>query len=198
MLVRAAEDAVAFEPEVQHRRRRDRHLGDRFGVRMKKLEVVEKRMRGEIDFAGHAHAVGDGLRAVEAKIILELIALDAVEPEVEIIMPPLAAQLAVGRELEPDLRLLGDQRLDLAILDGLELLGGDLACLPLGARGFEFGRAQKTADVIGAKRSCGVLHDPRCLPGACRSTKIVVRGQANCTNNNSAAAAQLVRERGRF
>ena len=76
---------------------------------------------------------------MEPKIILELIALDAVEPEVEIIMPQLAAQLAVGRKLEPDLRLLGDQRLDLAVLDRLELLSGDFARLALCARGFKLG-----------------------------------------------------------
>jgi len=46
-------------------------------------------------------------------------------------VPPLAAQLTIRGELEPDLLLFDDQRLDLAVLDRLELLGGDLARFPL-------------------------------------------------------------------
>ena len=58
--------------------------------------MLEKRMGGEIDLAGDADAIGKCERAMEPKIILELIALDAVEPEVEIIMPPLADSPSVA------------------------------------------------------------------------------------------------------
>ena len=43
--------------------------------------MLKKRMRREIDFAGDADAIGDRERAVEAKVVLELIALDAIEPK---------------------------------------------------------------------------------------------------------------------
>ena len=52
------------------------------------------------------------------------IQLDAVEILEEIELPPGAAEFAVGRKLEPDLLLLPDDFLDLAILDLLKLRRG--------------------------------------------------------------------------
>ena len=75
-------------------------------VLLDEAEIVDVRMRGEADAAGHAHALGLGLDAVEDDAVADLIELDAVEPLEEIELPPRAAQLAVGGELEPDLLLL--------------------------------------------------------------------------------------------
>ena len=74
-------------------------------VLLDEAEIVDVRMRGEADAAGHAHALGLGLDAVEDDAVADLIKLDAVESFEEIELPPRAAELAVGGELEPDLLL---------------------------------------------------------------------------------------------
>ena len=84
--------------------------------------------------------------------------LDTVEAPEEIEVPPGAAVFAVGRELETDLLLLADDLLDLAVLDLLELTGGDLAFFTLGAGGLDRLRAQDRADMVGAERWLGTLH----------------------------------------
>ena len=53
--------------------------------------------------------------------MIELVDLDAIEHAEEIEMPERAAELAVGGELKPDVLLLLDDLLDLAVLDRLEL-----------------------------------------------------------------------------
>ena len=103
-------------------------------------------------------ALGLGLHAVELDAVGGCRGVDAVEASEEIEMPPRAAELAVGRELEPDLFLLLDDLLDLAVFDFLQLRGGDLAALALGARLLERRRAQQAADMIGAKWRRGSLH----------------------------------------
>ncbi len=52
---------------------------------------------------------------------------------------------------------------DLAVLDRLERVGGNLAALALGARLLQRRRAQQAADMIGAKGGCGALHHFRIL-----------------------------------
>jgi hypothetical protein len=73
-------------------------------------------------------------------------------------VPPGAAELAVGRELEAELLLLLDDLLDLAVLDGLELGRRDRTLFALGARLLERGGAQEAANMIGTKRRFGSLH----------------------------------------
>ena len=73
-------------------------------------------------------------------------------------MPPGAAELAVGRELEAELLLLLDDLFDLAVLDGLELGRRDRALFALGARLLQRGGTQEAADMIGAERRFGSLH----------------------------------------
>src|SRR5919106_3073556 len=86
-------------------------------------------------------------------------ALDAIEAPEEIEMPPGAAEFAVGHRFEPELFLLPDQPLDLTVFDRLELGGADLAFGAPGARLLERFRPQQAADVIGAERWLGSLHD---------------------------------------
>ena len=74
-------------------------------------------MVGESEFAFHPDALRLGLDALELDAVIELVELDAVEQAVEIEVPPRPAELAVGRKLHPDIFLLPDQLLDLAILD---------------------------------------------------------------------------------
>src|SRR6185437_7974980 len=96
--------------------------------------IVDVRMCGEADAADHAHALGLGLDAVEDDAVADLIKFDAVKPLEEIELPPGAAKLAVGGELEPDLLLLPDRLRDLAVFDRAQRAVGDLAALPLGSR----------------------------------------------------------------
>src|SRR6202021_817428 len=91
---------------------------------------------------------GPRLRPLEHDLALAVIGLDAVEPEQEIGLPGGAAELAVADGLEPDPPPLGDPRRDLAILDGGELGGADLAALMLGARLLERSRPQQAAHMI--------------------------------------------------
>ena len=67
--------------------------------------------------------IGFGLRALELDLALAEIGLDAVELAEEIEIPERAAEFAVGDGFQPDRLLLLDDRLDLAILDRVQLLG---------------------------------------------------------------------------
>jgi hypothetical protein len=75
-------------------------------------------MLGEANLADRAHALGLGLDAGEDDALAGRIHLDAVEAFEEVELPPRAAQLAVGRELEAHLLLLPDDLFDLAVFDG--------------------------------------------------------------------------------
>ena len=101
---------------------------------------------GEVELAGDLQALGLGLDAVELDAVVEHHALAALELPEEIEVPPGAAELAVGGELQADLLLLPDDLLDLLVLDLLELVGRDLALLALGARVLERRGAQQAAD----------------------------------------------------
>ena len=96
--------------------------------------MLHHRMLREADLAGDADALRLGLHAVELDAVIELVELDAVEHAEEIEMPIGAAELAVGRQLEADLLLLGDDLLDFLVLDLFQLGGRDLALFALGAR----------------------------------------------------------------
>src|SRR5262249_49950483 len=84
---------------------------------------------------------------------------DPVERQQEVVLPGRAAVLAVGDRAQPNGLLLADDLLDLAVLDRLQRRRIDLAALALLAGGMERGRAQQTADVVGAERRRGALHN---------------------------------------
>src|SRR5262249_32057285 len=94
--------------------------------------------------------------------VVKLVDLDPVEHAEEIEVPPRAAELAVGCELEADLLLLAHDLLDLAVLDLLELRIGDRALLVLGACVLERSGAQEAADMVGAERRLGAGACFRC------------------------------------
>ena len=124
-------------------------------------------MVGEADLADDARAFRPGLQALKRDALLHDVALGAVQAPQEVEMPPGAAELAVGDRREPDLLLLLDDALDLAVLDRLEVGGADLALGALLARLLQGGRAQQAADVIGAERRFGAFH------GSLSNTSIV-------------------------
>src|SRR5712691_2608370 len=151
-------DRARLEAEVHHARARDRHLGHDPGVGLQKPEMLQHRVIGKADPAADANALGLGLHALELDAVIELVDFDAVEQAEEIEVPPGAAKLAVGRELQPHLLLLPDDLLDLPVLDLLERGGADRPLLVLGARLLERRRAQEAADVIGPERRPGSFH----------------------------------------
>src|SRR5262249_24505088 len=121
-------------------------------------EVRQHRMVGKRDLAHDAQPLRLGLHAAELDALLGFVNLHAVEHAEEVEVPPGAAELAVGCKLKAELLLLLDDLFDLAVLDRLELGGGDGALFALGARLLERRRAQEAADMIGAERRFGSLH----------------------------------------
>src|SRR5262249_47178805 len=96
-----------------------------------------------------------GLHALELDAVVELVDLDALQHAEEVEVPPRAAVLAIGRELETDVLLLLDDLVDLAVLDRLEVSFAELARLVLGTRVLDRGRAQDAADMVGTVRRLG-------------------------------------------
>src|SRR5260221_6198328 len=137
---------------MQRRRRRDGHLRRDLGVGFEKLEVRQHRMVGKADLAEDAQPLRLGLHAAELDALLGLVNLDAVEHPEKVEVPPGAAELAVGRKLKAEFLLPLDDLLDLAVLDRLELGGGDGTLFALGPRFLERRRAQEAADMVGTKR----------------------------------------------
>ena len=135
-------DGIRLEAEMQRRRARDAHFRRHPRVRLEKLEMLQHRMTGETELAGDARRARPRLHALELNAVVELLDLDAVEHAVEIEMPPRAAEFAVGGDLQPDLLLLLDDLLDLAVFHLLELCRADLALFALGARVLERRGAQ--------------------------------------------------------
>src|SRR3954470_13298256 len=173
--------------EMQRRGRRDRHLRRHAGMALEEAEMLEVRMAGEIDLVHDAHAFGLGLDPGKGNALAGGVEFNAIEPLVEIELPPGAPELAVGRELEPDVLLLLDDLFDLAVLDLLELFGRALALLALRPRLLERRGAQQAADVIGAKWRFGSLH--RSFPQRARyfhtssASSLIMRSFAHCSSS---------------
>ncbi len=83
--------------------------------------MLHHRVIGEAELADDAKALCLGLHSLELDALIGLVQLHPIEHPEKIEMPPGTAELAVGRELEPDLFLLRDDFFDLTILDRLEL-----------------------------------------------------------------------------
>src|SRR5579864_1599360 len=152
-------DRRADRAAVQRRRRRDRYLRGTPGVRLDELEMLDHRMAGEADFAGDLGAFVARPRAGKRDAGLHDGLLDAVEAPEEIEMPPRAAEFAVGDRLQAGRFLLPDGVLDLAVLHCFQLVRRDLALGAALARRFQRRGPQQAADVIGAERRLGSLHD---------------------------------------
>src|SRR5262249_41211897 len=118
---------AGLEPEVKNARARYGHLGDGARVRLQEFEMLDHRLAGKAELPDDPDALRLGLHALELDAVVELVELDAVQHGEEVEMPPRAAEFAVGRKLQSNLRLLLDQVPDLAILDLLELSRRDLA-----------------------------------------------------------------------
>src|SRR5207247_11026104 len=120
--------------------------------------MVDHGMAGEANLAGHAHALVARLNTSKGNAVVHDVALDPVEAPEKVEVPPGAAEFAVGHRLEPDLLLLLDDALDLAVFHRLELGRADLALGASLARLLERRRTQQAADVVGAERRGCSLH----------------------------------------
>src|SRR5947209_6921843 len=137
-------------------------------MRGDEFEMLDHGMRAVgAELADHAQHHRLGLRALELDLALAEIGLDAGELAEEVVVPKRAAELAVGDRSQPNVLLLADDRLDLAVFDRLER-----------------GRAQQASHVIGAKRRLGAGH---ALPYRLR------RDDTEPAGDHSAAASACAR-----
>ena len=152
-------DGAAPAAEMQHGRRRDRHLGQALGDRLQKIEV------GELDRLrmaqlschvqhgrSHADLVAAGRMKTGSDSASHFDAFDLLQKvDVEIG----AAVLAVGDALQPQILLEPDDGANRAVFDCAQIRFGDGALLMLFARLQQFLRTQKAADVVRAERRGG-------------------------------------------
>ena len=111
----------------------------------------EVHLRADVDRRGRELDVA--LLVVELDLDVARRLLDPAELVDEVHVPGRAAELPVGRRLQPDVVLHLHDRADRVVLDGAQLLGASrrpggelLASLQ------QLRRAQQAADVIGAER----------------------------------------------
>jgi hypothetical protein len=178
---------------MQRRWRRDRHLRRRLCVGRDEAPMRDHRVAGkgaEPDLEPQQDR--PRLRSLELELALAAIGFHPFERHQEVGLPRGAAIFAVGDGGETHVLLAPDQRDDLAILDGLQCGGVDLAPLAPQARFPERRAAQQAADVIGAERRDGALHDGMfiaCSEGNVRA-RLPTRGEerrvAPCRNRSTA------------
>ena len=109
-------------------------------------------LRREADLAVDLDALGLGLHALELDAVVELHDVDAVEESEEVEVPPRAAELAVGGQLQPGILFAHDEVGDRRILDPGEGVGVDRPFGVLGTGALEGLGTQETADDVGAVR----------------------------------------------
>ena len=148
-----ARDGGAAAAQVQHRRRRDRHLRRARGLRLQVGEVLGHDRPAAADAAGDRGnrrlftLAGD--LELRPRVVL---ACHAVQLRQEVQVPPVAAEFAVGDALQAQGFLLAHGLGDGLVLGRLQRRGIDLAALELRARGGERSGAQQAADLVGAER----------------------------------------------
>src|SRR5262249_3110479 len=142
---------------VDHARRRDRqlrHSGRRLLVHEGEV-VAEDRLRDAelaVDVQRRGRELDVAVGAVEPDRDVPRFLRDAVELVDEVHVPRRAAELAVRREVEPDLLLLADDLANRLVLDPAQLDVVDATLRVLLARFEQPLRAQQAADVVGAER----------------------------------------------
>ena len=120
--------------------------------------MIDHRRTGIAELAGDRDVLRPGLHARELDAVRGADQLGAVQQLEEVELPPGAAKLAVGRELQADLFLLLDDLFNFLILDRFQRGGIDLALLAFDARFFQRCGTQDRADMIGAEGCGGVVH----------------------------------------
>ena len=143
---------------IDRRGRRDGDLRHARGMRLHEFEMLDHGMAGKAELAGNAHPLVASLDACECHAGVHDVAFHPIETPEKIEVPPGAAEFAVGHALKARLLLLLDGALDFAVLDDLEIRGGELALGALLPRCFQRLGPQQAAHVIGAERRLRSLH----------------------------------------
>src|SRR6267142_6970096 len=125
----------------------------------------------KVELADPANGVMPRLHAGErvAGVGMEEFAARELGEKVE--MPPRAAEFAVGRELQADRGLLVHDLFDLHVFDLAQIGGRYFALLQFDARRLDLRRTQQAADLVGAERGFGSLHDVNSRELMCRSPR---------------------------
>src|SRR5207344_782770 len=122
-------------------------------------EMIEHRMiGGEIELADHADGVVPGLHAGELDALVRVKQFATGQSFKKIEMPPGAAELAVGRKLQPDRGLPVHDLFDLQVFRLAQVGSFYLALFELGARFLDTRRPQQAADLVGTEWGFGSLH----------------------------------------
>ncbi len=123
----------------------------------------------EADRARDLDAPGLGLHPLELDAVIELDDVHTAEPAEEVEVPPRATELAVGRELQPGIRLFYEKLADRLILDlgegAIVEIAGSVSLAGLVQR---LG-AKEAADDVGAEWR--VVSHPESVIGGCRSPR---------------------------
>src|SRR6266513_3812943 len=148
-------------------RRRHRHLGQRFGVRLQESEGTHDRARPPADLALHSQ-FGKSLRDAAFVSPFEArgagaVGCEALPAEDKLEPPAAPAELAVGDRLQADALLRRDAFADAAVLDGAQFRAVMRPQVAL--RGLRSEEAlarllkrlwpQQAADLVGAERRAG-------------------------------------------
>ena len=137
---------------MQHRGRGDRHFGRAGRVGLQEAEVLDHRVTGKFDLAGHAWCLRPGLHAGKLDALIGIDNADTVQLAEKIKMPPGAAEFAIGDGLQANVFLLFDQRPNFRVLNLPERCRIDLALFALCAGELEGGCPQQQSDMISAER----------------------------------------------
>jgi hypothetical protein len=155
-----AADRLAPAAEVQHGRRGERHLRRARGGRPEEVEVRELDRAHVAHLPGHVqHRWGEvdvalGAVKVRGQSTARFHPVELLE---EIDMEIRAPELAVGNALQPDVFLHADDIGDRRVLDRAQRRAVERAVVKALAGGEQRRRAQKAADVVGAKRGRSAL-----------------------------------------
>ena len=167
---------------VDRGRRRNGDLRRDLGVRGDELVVLDHRMAGEADLAGHLDALGARLHAREGDAVSITWRSTPSRPQRKSRCHQERRNSPSVTALQPDLFLLADDALDLAVFDRLEVGRRNLALGALRARLLQGGRAQQAADMVGAERRLGALHR---LPHTSSAISTIMRSFAHCSSSAS-------------
>ena len=110
--------------------------------------MIDHRMRREPNLAGDAQSLGLSFdAALECDAVIRAEGFDTVKPFQKIEVPHGAAEFAIGGAAQSDLRLARDRTLDGGVLNGAQIIIGDLAAFVARTSVFEY-----RSDAAGCQR----------------------------------------------
>ena len=158
---------------IENGRRGHGELGRPVRDRPQIPEVLEHHRARATHAAPHLGRVARIVGSRELVRLLVELDLDPVDLAEKIVVPPAAAVLAVGHDLQAERLLARDRLANTTVFDRAQLPGAHFAALDLGARLLDLGRSQEAPDLVRPeRRRCSRAHRPsltRDSPRACPS-----------------------------